>query len=47
MMEAIWTSGTVLLYRNTIQRHTPEELDLNLDCCESLKISDITDFEIK
>jgi len=35
-MEAVWTCETAVSYHNTRQHQSPEDLDLNLCCCESL-----------
>jgi hypothetical protein len=36
-MEVAWTSETLVFYRNPIQRHNQEDLDLNLHRRENLK----------
>jgi len=36
-MEAAWTSETLVSYRNTRQRHNPEELDFNIHRRENLR----------
>jgi hypothetical protein len=36
-MEAARTSETLVSYRNTTQRHNPDELDLNLHLRENIK----------
>jgi hypothetical protein len=36
-MEASRSSETLVSYRNSVRRHNPEDIDLNLHRCENLK----------